>query len=298
MVTGDAKRAKKTDRKIVSAFLDTKDKRFFEEHRKLLNAGRGALKCGAVAHSSAEAQRLVAELTQRAVDRLRRGILESREFPSEEALQDLFKELDKLVEVSKAASFIADHSARGVVDAVARSNRSLLQAFRLRALRFLLKRSSEVEQSEVERQMALLPVTPASLYGGRLFNAVNKVGLVGDARENLQRQTRDLGLSEGFALGGARKSSKKDSSSKKKKSFRKGRGGRRKRRNNNHSGKQQQQQSSGTNWQQLQQQQRGKQPSAGGGNTSKPAQPRGGGGNSTNPKPTKGRGKSLSLIHI
>ena len=185
--------------KVVTALRDEMpfDKDFFADSRVVLQHQTDAMKAGLAAHAAVEASvYLAAEIQRNLEDRLTH--MESEGASAQAEARGIRSAISADLDLLQKSLLYADTSALGSVDSQARAARVDQLRARIRTTRVMMRIKTDEKDSQLLQAVRDLPVIPASLFGGRFFNAVE--GLASGQQRAEAASTLVSSLGRGYQL--------------------------------------------------------------------------------------------------
>ena len=185
--------------KVVSAIRDEHpyNKEFFADSRLVMQHQTDAMKAGLATHASVEASAyLAAEIQRNLESRLTQ--MESAGAIAQSEARGIRSAVSGDLALLQRSLIYADTAALGSVDSQARAARVDMLRARLRNTRVVFKVHADEKDSQLLSAVKDLPVVPSSLFGGRLFNAVEGIASGRERAEAASALVASLG--KGYAL--------------------------------------------------------------------------------------------------
>ena len=185
--------------KVVTALRDEQpgDKVFFADTRTVQQHQTDAMKAGLAAHSAVEASAyLAAEVQRNLLHRLTQ--MESAGAIAAAEARGIRSAVEGDLALLQTSLLYADTAALASVDSQARAARVDQLRAREKTARVMLHVKAEEKDSQLLQAVKALPVIPASLFGGRFFNAVE--GLASDKQRAEAASALVEALGRGYKL--------------------------------------------------------------------------------------------------
>ena len=185
--------------KVVTAIRDEHpaNKAFFADSKAVMQHQTDAMKAGLAAHASVEASAYLAAEVQRNLER-RLSQMESAGHIAQAEARGIRSEVSADLALLQRSLIYADTAALGSVDSQARAARVDMLRARLRTTRVVMKVHVDEKDSQLLSAVRDLPVIPSSLFGGRLFNAVEGIASAQERAEAAATLVSSLG--KGYQL--------------------------------------------------------------------------------------------------